>query len=106
MVAFQEDPEHYNTNLMMGHLDAQIDRTIQLEKKLRGLDEIISLTPAYVQRVRHTTLLFIIILMHLCRQVVTAKDMPGGPQGRLMDLVSMTSLKLAGVFGITLYPII
>jgi len=50
MVAFQEDPEHYNTNRMMAHMDAQIDRTIALDKKLRTLDELISLTPTYVQR--------------------------------------------------------
>lgn len=50
MVAFQEDQEHYNTNRMMAYMDTQIDRTIMLEKKLKNLDELISLTPAYVQR--------------------------------------------------------
>lgn len=50
MVAFQEDPEHYNTNTMMTHMDSQIDRTILLDKKLRSLDELIALTPTYVQR--------------------------------------------------------
>jgi len=50
MVAFKEDPEHYNTNTMMKNIDAQIEHTIGIEKRLRGLDELISLTPAYIQR--------------------------------------------------------
>jgi len=50
MVAFQEDPEHYNTNVMLKHMDAQINKTIALERKLKTVDDLISLTPSYVQR--------------------------------------------------------
>lgn len=51
MVAFQEDPEHYNTNKMMHHMDAQIHKAITLERKLKMVDDLISLNPNYVQRV-------------------------------------------------------
>lgn len=50
MVAFKEDPEHYNTNKMMHQMDAHIQKIIGLEKKLRTVDDLISLNPNYVQR--------------------------------------------------------
>jgi COP9 signalosome complex subunit 3 len=50
MVAFQEDPEHYNTNKMMQYMDAQIHKSIALERKLKTVDDLISLNPNYVQR--------------------------------------------------------
>jgi COP9 signalosome complex subunit 3 len=50
MVSFQEDPEHYNTNKMMQHLDGQINKVAALDKKLKSVDEMIALTPAYVQK--------------------------------------------------------
>lgn len=51
MVAFQEDPEHYDTNHMLQHLDTHIHRTIAVERKLKAVDDLISLNPSYVQRV-------------------------------------------------------
>lgn len=52
MVAFQEDPEHYDTNHMLKHMDGQINRAIAIERKIRAVDDLISLNPSYVQRVR------------------------------------------------------
>jgi len=58
MVSFQEDPEHYNTSKMMQHLDDQINKVAAVEKKLKNIDELIAITPAYVQKIsghdRHT----------------------------------------------------
>jgi len=51
MVAFQDDPEAYNTNKMMVHLDRQLGQIISLDKKLRTVDELIALTPNYVQKI-------------------------------------------------------
>jgi COP9 signalosome complex subunit 3 len=51
MVAFQEDQEHYNTNKMLQHMDAQITKAIYIERKLKLVDDFISLNPNYVQRV-------------------------------------------------------
>jgi COP9 signalosome complex subunit 3 len=50
MVAFQEDQERYNTNKMMKYMDEQIHKTIAIERKLRMVDELISLNPHYVQK--------------------------------------------------------
>lgn len=50
MVAFQEDPEHYNTNHMLKHMDNQISSAIKVEKKIRAIDDLISLNSSYVQR--------------------------------------------------------
>lgn len=51
MVSFSEDPERFNTNKMMTHIDDQINKIMGLEKRLKGVDDAISLTPAYVQKV-------------------------------------------------------
>jgi len=50
MVSFSEDPERFNTNKMMQHIDDQINKLIFLEKKLKGVDDAISITPVYVQK--------------------------------------------------------
>jgi len=50
MVSFSEDPERFNTNKMLSHLDNQIGRIAHLERKLKGVDDAISLTPLYVQK--------------------------------------------------------
>lgn len=50
MVSFSEDPERFNTNKMLSHIDDQINKVIVLEKRLRGVDDAISVTPAYVQK--------------------------------------------------------
>lgn len=51
MVSFQEDPENYNTTKMMQHLDDQISKVAAVEKKLKNIDELIAVTPAYVQKI-------------------------------------------------------
>jgi trehalose-6-phosphate synthase len=56
MVSFQEDPENYNTTKMMTYLDDQITKVAGVEKKLKTIDELIAVTPAYVQKVRVTNL--------------------------------------------------
>jgi len=50
MVSFSEDPERFNTNKMMTQIDGQINKIIVLEKRLRGVDDAISITPIYVQK--------------------------------------------------------
>lgn len=73
MVSFHEDPEKYDTNRMLNHIDsqvwrvlvpacsskfslsahvcvAQIKRVAELTGRMRRLDQAIALTPQYVQR--------------------------------------------------------
>ncbi len=55
MVSFNENPESYNTNKMLRHLDAQIKGTIELANKLKALDRDIASSPAYLQKVSQHT---------------------------------------------------
>jgi len=50
MVAFEEDPEHYDTNAMMNKLDDQIKKIITVDRRLRAVDNQIALTPLFVQK--------------------------------------------------------
>jgi COP9 signalosome complex subunit 3 len=50
MVSFSEDPERFNNNHMMQQIDNQINKVVTLERKLRAVDDAISITPAYVQK--------------------------------------------------------
>jgi len=50
MVSFQEDPESYDTKKMTAHLDAQIQKVIDLGQKVRGIDENIASSAHYIQR--------------------------------------------------------
>jgi COP9 signalosome complex subunit 3 len=50
MVSFSEDPERFNTNTMMQQIDSQINKVVNLEKKLRVVDDAISIAPSYVQK--------------------------------------------------------
>jgi len=50
MVAFKEDPEQYDTNQMLLHLDRQIQKTIDLGKKVRAQDENIASSQIYIQK--------------------------------------------------------
>jgi len=50
MVSFQEDPERYDNNKVMGHLDSDIQKVIDIGKRLRTLDESVASSPAYLQR--------------------------------------------------------
>jgi len=50
MVSFHEDPEQYNSIEMMEKLDKSINKTVDLAKKLKGLDETVSLSVPFLQR--------------------------------------------------------
>jgi len=50
MVSFQEDPEQYNTNKIMNHLDQQIQKAIELGKRVRSVDESIASGTQYLQK--------------------------------------------------------
>jgi len=50
MVSFMEDSERFNTNKMMQHIDIQINKVVGLERKLRAVDDAISINPHYVQK--------------------------------------------------------
>eukprot|EP01114_Cavostelium_apophysatum_P005231 TRINITY_DN1599_c0_g1_i3.p1 TRINITY_DN1599_c0_g1~~TRINITY_DN1599_c0_g1_i3.p1 ORF type:complete len:435 (-),score=127.73 TRINITY_DN1599_c0_g1_i3:118-1422(-) len=50
MVSFQENPEHYDTNRLVGELDHQIQKVIDLGKKVRTLDETIASSAQYIQK--------------------------------------------------------
>lgn len=50
MVSFLEDPERYNNSKIIGNLDEKISQVVALERKLKAIDDAISLTPQYVQK--------------------------------------------------------
>jgi len=50
MVVFHENPEHYDTNAFVHHLDQQIQSTIDLGKKVRTVDESIASSANYLQK--------------------------------------------------------
>jgi len=50
MVSFQEDPEHYDSNKTTTHLDQQIQKVIDIGKRLRTIDESIASSPHYLQK--------------------------------------------------------
>jgi len=50
MVSFQEDPEHYDNNKVMQNLDSQIQKAIDIGKRLRTLDESVASSATYLQR--------------------------------------------------------
>jgi len=50
MVSFHEDPEQYDTNSMLSSLDQQVQKVIDLGKKVRVQDELIGVNPLYIQK--------------------------------------------------------
>jgi len=50
MVSFKEDPEQYNSNYMLRHLDGQIHKNVELAEKVTQVDEYIASSPIYIQR--------------------------------------------------------
>jgi len=50
MVSFQEDPEHYDTNKILSQLDNQVQKVIDLGKKVRTVDESIACSLHYLQK--------------------------------------------------------
>lgn len=51
MVSFHEVPEQYDTNKILTHLDHQIQKVIDLGKKVRSADESIASSQHYLQKV-------------------------------------------------------
>ena len=52
MVSFIENPESYDSQAMVQHLDKKLQECMALEKKLSDFDKQLSLEPRYVHRVR------------------------------------------------------
>ena len=52
MVSFIENPESYDSVVMVQHLDKQLQECMALEKKLTAFDKQLSLEPRYIHRVR------------------------------------------------------
>ena len=52
MVSFIENPESYDSVVMVQHLDKQLEECMALEKKLSAFDKQLSLEPRYIHRVR------------------------------------------------------
>jgi len=50
MVSFAENPEHYDSNAMLSHLDSQVRSVTVIDKKLRSMDDQITLNPQYAQK--------------------------------------------------------
>jgi len=50
MVSFEENPEHYDTNTTMSHLDFNIRHTIALVNKAKHIDEEYATSQEYIQR--------------------------------------------------------
>ena len=57
MVSFIENPESYDSVVMVQHLDKQLQECMALEKKLTAFDKQLSLEPRYIHRVRVVTTL-------------------------------------------------
>lgn len=55
MVSFIENPESYDSVVMVQHLDKQLQECMALEKKLTAFDKQLSLEPRYIHRVRVVT---------------------------------------------------
>jgi len=50
MISFQEDPEQYDTKKMTTHLNVQIQKVIDLGKKVKSIDDSIASSLSYIQR--------------------------------------------------------
>jgi len=50
MVSFHEDAEQYDTSRMSTAIDQQIQKVIEIGKKVRNTDETIASNPAYIQK--------------------------------------------------------
>jgi len=50
MISFHENPDHYNTSSTMSYLDNNIHNTITLFKSVRSLDETITTSHQYIQK--------------------------------------------------------
>ncbi|CAH1794239.1 unnamed protein product [Owenia fusiformis] len=50
MVSFHDNPEKYNSTSMLSHIDAEMQKCIQLEAKVKEMDRDIAVNPQYVQK--------------------------------------------------------
>jgi len=55
MVSFHDDPERYNTPMMLKKIDADMHRCIQLNRRLEEMDADLQMDRKYVQRVMNMT---------------------------------------------------
>lgn len=76
MVSFHDDPEEYNDSKMLGHLDGQIKRSIELAQKVRTVDQEIASSNLYLQKVP----LYFVPFCELtsCSRQLPLKGMDGG----------------------------
>lgn len=51
MVSFTENPENYDSLVMVQHLDKQLQECVALEKKLNLFDKELAVDPRYATRV-------------------------------------------------------
>jgi hypothetical protein len=51
MVSFLDDPESYDNNASIRHLDREIHRIGELSRKVRDLDDHITTSEKYIQKV-------------------------------------------------------
>lgn len=50
MVVFHDDPEKYNTPSMYMNIQGDMDKVIELNKKITQMEEEIMLTPLFVKK--------------------------------------------------------
>lgn len=55
MVSFHDDPERYNTPMMLKKIDSDMHRCIQLNRRLEEMDADLQMDRKYVQRVMNMT---------------------------------------------------
>ncbi|XP_076060686.1 COP9 signalosome subunit 3 [Oratosquilla oratoria] len=51
MVVFLDNPEKYNSPIMMSYLDKELQLCMEVERRLQGMEEEIVVNPQYVQKV-------------------------------------------------------
>jgi hypothetical protein len=61
MVSFHEDPESYDSTVMLQHLDRQIQTAIDLGKKVRASEEAIASSSHYIQKVSFIIIILIVV---------------------------------------------
>ncbi|XP_061425677.1 COP9 signalosome complex subunit 3 isoform X2 [Lethenteron reissneri] len=57
MVCFHDNPEKYNNPAMLLYIDQEMQKVIELDEKLRAMDQEITINPQFVQKVKPTELL-------------------------------------------------
>ena len=52
MVSFTENPENFDSSVMVKHIDEQLSDCMSLERTLSAIDKELAVDPRYVHRVR------------------------------------------------------